>query len=449
MNRHTNQASPANRRVRAESGVHPVPAPACSSNSRRIRRRAFGSWLPRRFVAALALALASALCAGAAGTAESVAARQAPPAPADEVRGVWMWSSAVTQKGGEAVAAELAQHHINKVFFLVKGISGRVCYASKLAPVSPGGDALKEILTACHKRGIEVHAWYVFNADNVWGRQHPADAMYHVGKADAWDQGPYSKKDDPEKIPICPLSPEYRQFIKGLIQEALDGYDVDGIHLDYIRYGHLAYCFCPRHQAYAASHGIETAKVRQAIYDTFYAPNKKSDHYFKLYRAGDKDVAGWVAMRQAEIDAAVTEIKAQVKAKRPSLVLSAAFMPEGGEQDDTFAICHYAQNYATAGAQLDYILPMTYWKTPQWVAQVARNAEKRSHRPVYSGLWACEASAEAKVPESESASNRTKDRDNPARALGERVQVLRDQGVKGFVLFVYNSMSDRVWKELP
>lgn len=398
-----------------------------------------------RAVFLLGLSLAWAAL-GAAFAVEGPAQAARP----EEVRGVWMWSSAVQQDGAEAVAKQLAQHGINRVFFLVKGSSGRVCYPSKLAPVVDSSrDLLQEILTACHQRNIEVHAWYVFNGDNYWGRNHPQDAMYHAGKANAWDQGPYSKKDDLDKIPICPLSKGYRNYFKSLVREVMDGYGVDGIHLDYIRYGHLCYCFCPQHQAAAEAKGIQLAKVRDAIYQTFYAPKKQSDLYFKLYRTGNQDVRRWVNMREEEINSAVKDIRETVKAKNPSLVLSASFMPEGGELDDAYALCHYAQNYATAGSMLDYILPMTYWKTPQWVAQIAHNAEQKSHRPVYSGLWAVEKAAATKTKETDTDLPQPDSDKVPTLRLRENIQMLRAKGIKGFVLFQYSTMTDRLWKELP
>jgi uncharacterized lipoprotein YddW (UPF0748 family) len=368
----------------------------------------------------------------------------------EEFRGIWVWSSTVTQQGAEKVAEQLARHRINRVFFLVKGLSGEVCYPSKIAPALPGDkDTLKEFLEACHKRKIELHAWFVFNADSYWGRLHPEDAMCHAGKPEAWEKGPYSKKDDPEKIPICPLSAGYRGYFDSLVKEVLDGYDVDGIHLDYIRYGHMCYCFCPRHQALAAKNGIHFEKVRQAVYDTFYAPEKKSDHYFQLYREGDQDIVRWVAMRQEEIDLAVKEIRDIVKHKKPSLALSAAFMPEGGEADDTFALCHYAQNYATAGGQLDYILPMTYSKNPLWTARITRNAEKKSHRPVYSGVWASDLPAKYGGNETKEPPAGENGTLSPSLGLEQNIQTLRQQGVKGFVLFQYGSISDRMWNLLP
>ena len=356
----------------------------------------------------------------------------------------------MSEQGGEKVAEQLARHHIDHVFFLVKGLSGQVCYPSKLAPALPGGkDTLKEFLSACHKRKIELNAWYVFNADSHWGQVHPEDAMFHAGRPKAWDQGPYAKNEDPHKIPICPLSAGYRNYFSSLIQEVVDRYDIDGIHLDYIRYGHMCYCFCPRHQALAAKNGIRFEKVRQAVYDTFYSPRKDSDHYFQLFRAGDPDIVRWVAMRQGEIDSAVKDIRKIVKTKNPSLILSAAFMPEGGELDDTFALCHYAQSYATAGSQLDYILPMTYCQNSQWTAQITHNAESKSHRPAYSGVWASALPASYGAKDEEGLPANENRHSSPPLGLDGNIESLRQQGIKGFVLFEYGSISDRMWSVLP
>jgi uncharacterized lipoprotein YddW (UPF0748 family) len=404
----------------------------------------------------VAWALPSLLCwltqAGGAGPAPAAAPEKAIRA-AEETRGVWMWNSDMRQEGAEAVAERLAQHHFNKVFFLVKGTSGRVCYPSKLAPGSRAGqDGLQAVLDACHKRHIEVHAWYFYNADNVWGSKHPGDVMWRAGKPEDWDLGP-QRPNDAQVIHICPLSQGYLAYLKSLIQEVLDRYPVDGIHLDGIRYGHALYCFCPRHQALAATNGVDLAKVRDAIYSTFYAPARKRDQYFNLYRAGDRDVAQWVGLREKEIDQAVKQVRDLVKARNPSLVLSASFMPEGGERDDTFALCHYAQNYASAGALLDYILPMTYHKTygrtPDWVVRIAQNAEHKSHRPVYSGIQAfgrdptkvtADAQDKAAGPGSTGASSQD---------LRQAVLAVEKQGVKGFVLFRYGSLTDQMWEALP
>jgi uncharacterized lipoprotein YddW (UPF0748 family) len=412
-----------------------------------MRVLAFGQVLLLRLVFACFFLLAQNGAQAAPGTAGSQ-----PVAPAaEEMRGIWMWSSAVEEEGADAVASRLARYHINKVFLLVKGISGQVCYPSKVALASrPNRDLLKEMLDACHKRHIELHAWYVINCDNLWVKSHPNDAMWSAGEPATWTEGPHSAITNQISIPICPLSQDYRAYLKELIRDVVDRYPVDGIHLDVIRYQHARYCFCPRHQAFAAEHGIDLEKVRKAIHQTFYATNKNRDYYFSLYRQGEPNVSAWVDMRQREIDSIVSDIRAVVKGKNPSLVLSAAFMPEGAERDSTFGICHYGQSYASAGAELDYILPMSYHrsfgKTPAWVAEISINAENLSHRPVYSGIQAfgrdtTKLRGEAgKVSEPQGIS---------AREIRATILAVEKHGIKGFVLFRYGSLTDQMWDELP
>jgi uncharacterized lipoprotein YddW (UPF0748 family) len=384
--------------------------------------------------------------------AASATADSQPDAPAaEEMRGIWMWSSAVEKEGADAVANRLARYHINQVFFLVKGISGQVCYPSKVALASQSKrDLLKEMLNACHKRQIELHAWYVINCDNLWVKTHPDDAMWSAGEPATWSEGPHSAITNRLSIPVCPLSQDYRAYLKELVQDVVDRYPVDGIHLDVIRYQHARYCFCPRHQAFAAQHGIDLEKVRKAMYDTFYSTNKNKDYYFNLYRQGEPNVSAWVNMRQKEIDSIVNDLRAVVKGKNPSLVLSAAFMPEGAEQDSSFGICHYGQSYASAGAELDYILPMSYHrsfgKTPEWVAEVSINAESLSHRPVYSGIQAF--GRDASKLRGEAAKNPEPQGISP-RELRDTILAVEKHGIKGFVLFRYGSLTEEMWKDLP
>ena len=83
------------------------------------------------------------------------------------------------------------------------------------------------------------------------------------------------------------------------------------------------------------------------------------------------------------------------------------------------------------------------------VAQIARNAEQKSHRQVYSGLWASEEQASPPIKEGQKGSSQATPPQAPALKLREDIQVLREQGIKGFVLFQYGTMTDRLWKVIP
>lgn len=92
---------------------------------------------------------------------------------------------------------------------------------------SPGYDALKFAIDECHQRGMELHAWVVAIPVGKWNaagcvrlrKRHPG-LVRKIG-----DEG-YM---DPEK-------PQTAEYLADLCAEITGNYDIDGIHLDYIRY---------------------------------------------------------------------------------------------------------------------------------------------------------------------------------------------------------------------
>ena len=92
---------------------------------------------------------------------------------------------------------------------------------------SPGYDALEYAIEACHKRGMELHAWVVAIPIGKWNKtgcqqlrkRHPS-MLKKIGD-EGFMNPAYSKTAD---------------YITSLCQEITGRYDIDGIHLDYIRY---------------------------------------------------------------------------------------------------------------------------------------------------------------------------------------------------------------------
>ena len=92
---------------------------------------------------------------------------------------------------------------------------------------SPGYDALQFAINECHKRGMECHAWVVSIPVGKWNgagaknlrNTHP-ELLRKVG-----DEA-YMNPDHAGTAP----------YIATLCREIVDNYDIDGIHLDYIRY---------------------------------------------------------------------------------------------------------------------------------------------------------------------------------------------------------------------
>ncbi len=357
-------------------------------------------WLPAVVVAAMALSTFAA--------------------EIKDVRAIWLWAETVRKKGVETVVDDLAKHHINMAVILVKGINGMTAWDSKVClKKNTGDDLLHDFAAACKKKNIAVHAWFVVNSDGVWIAAHPEDGFYHAGSAK--EPGIHPATDKPR---VCPLSQGYRKYLLAMIKELAsqpDKYPIDGIHLDYIRYPHVVYCFCPNHQAKAKELGINLDNVRKFVL----ANNDDKEAYVKAFKAGDPDVTKWVKMREAEIEEIVKNVKAEVKAANPKLQLSAAFMPEGGEANDLFGRCNYAQNYDILGPYMDFICPMTYhreFKKPAtWPAEVAVRTIKRTGVPTLGGF--------ADLPD--------------AKAV---VDACRERNLPGVIFFQYATIKPVQWK---
>lgn len=153
-----------------------------------------------------------------------------PGTPKREYRAVWLtaienldWPTftATTTRGEEQQKQELREIldtlqaiGINTVLLQTR-IRGDVIYPSLYEPftsvftgragVRPSYDPLRFAIDECHRRGMQCHAWMV--ALQVKGNQY-----------------------------VDPSSARVVDHLCTMVREVVRGYDVDGIHLDYIRY---------------------------------------------------------------------------------------------------------------------------------------------------------------------------------------------------------------------
>jgi uncharacterized lipoprotein YddW (UPF0748 family) len=155
-----------------------------------------------------------------------------------ELRGIWVHGTQVkTATEADAVIARIDRANLNAVFLLVWYWGGQAFFRSDLCPmgdgVAPGYDPLGYMVTQCHKRGIQVHAWFV---NGAYGS---TDRKYVLDKHPDW------AVDDGAGGPLWYDlgNPAVRRFESDLMIECLSKYDVDGIHFDYIRYGPRQ-CYC-------------------------------------------------------------------------------------------------------------------------------------------------------------------------------------------------------------
>ena len=93
--------------------------------------------------------------------------------------------------------------------------------------MSPGYDALQFAIDECHRRGMELHAWVVTIPVGKWTSYGCQQLRRRYG---------YLIKKIGDEGYMNPESPVTADYLADICGEIARKYDVDGIHLDYIRY---------------------------------------------------------------------------------------------------------------------------------------------------------------------------------------------------------------------
>ena len=95
---------------------------------------------------------------------------------------------------------------------------------------NPGYDPLKFAIEECHKRGMEIHAWMVCIPTGN-DRQ-----VRLLGKQSVVKKKPTMCIHFKRAWYLDPGNPETAKYLAAIAKEITMNYDIDGIHLDYIRY---------------------------------------------------------------------------------------------------------------------------------------------------------------------------------------------------------------------
>lgn len=172
-----------------------------------------------------------------------------------EVRAVWLttfrgldWPT--TQVKSEAdidkqkkeltdILDQLQAARINTVIFQTR-VRGNLIYPSDKeiwcesltgkAGGDPGYDPLAFAIEECHKRSMELHAWMVavpLGSNEV---------HKEMGTASITKRLPHLCKRFRDHWYLNPGHPDSKKYLASLVNELITRYDVDGVHLDYIRY---------------------------------------------------------------------------------------------------------------------------------------------------------------------------------------------------------------------
>jgi len=182
--------------------------------------------------------------------------------PKTEIRAVWLttvygldWPKKKANTPGEVKSQQaelcgildrLEEANFNTVFLQVR-LRGDLIYPSRIEPSakvfsgkygqSPGYDPLRFAIGECHKRGMECHAWFVTFPVGT------EKAVREQGNMSVVRKHPKLVKRHRGEWYLDPGQPETTDYLLSLVRELVGGYDIDGIHFDYIRYPEQAKTF--------------------------------------------------------------------------------------------------------------------------------------------------------------------------------------------------------------
>ena len=286
----------------------------------------------------------------------------------ERITGVWMWPESVLS-GGEKAFGVCAANGVTDVYFLTKGLSGRSAFLSPLTPPSEEGrDILSEALALAHKRGMRLHAWFTSASDAAYKAAHPESGLYHIVRGR--DRDAVSMTDE-----------AYIEYMRAIMTDLLARYDVDGIHLDYVRFNHLTSGWSEEDMRLYGEKGADAGRLKDMVMKTFYGDSPQGDLIFDAYRRGDPDVEALARARRGIVIGFASSVIGAARTARKGIQVSAALMPEGALEDLAFSDLHYGQNYADLAPYFDAFLPMAYsqayGKDENWVAAVARGTIRR------------------------------------------------------------------------
>ena len=157
-----------------------------------------------------------------------------------EGRAVWNHSGLGAYPGDwDRSAKELAEAGVNMILPNMAW-AGVAHYSSKVLPQSKTftqyGDQLAQCVTAARTYDLEVHVWKI-----TWNLEGAPKGFVEKMRKDGRTQ--VSAAGKPLNW-LCPSHPKNVLLEVESILEVVTNYDVDGIHLDYIRYPGSHACYC-------------------------------------------------------------------------------------------------------------------------------------------------------------------------------------------------------------
>ena len=280
-------------------------------------------------------------------------------------------------------------------------------YPSEILPQEPwatrtGRDELAAAVAAAHRHGLQLHAWKVcFHLGSL--KRHTRDSTEAARFWNRLEREGRLVRDSrgQEAAWLNPADPRNVLLETQVAREVVSRYDVDGYHLDYIRY--------PDEPSFDFDYGPVSA-------DQFaHFLGRKVEPWPQVVRHGLLQ-ASYIAWQRQCVTRAVRAIREAVRATR-SVPLSAAVW-----RNNALHCATVKQDWPrwTREGLLDFVVLMNYERTLEGFHRELENALlwNNGARPLVAGIGSWRLTPEEVV---------------------QQVQLARALGADGFVLFSYNA----------
>jgi uncharacterized lipoprotein YddW (UPF0748 family) len=354
-----------------------------------------------------------------------------------EMRGLWVVRDILdTEESIKNIVDYAYKNNFNTIFVQVRG-AGDAYYFSDTEPrakilkeTPEDFDPLFLITDYAKDKNISVHAWlntmYAFP-----GKGYEIDYDHILFKnydwftsardiPDPWfvERNELIKRDS-EGLYLSPFKDGVKEYLGEVVMELVDNYDIDGIHLDFIRYPNIRFGYdYEAREEFEELYGIDPLQlayhnVNEKI------PSRMSEIWMDVL------TLLWYEYRANYITGVVSYINDVINETDHTVELSTAvWFPQ------SFAYRYVGQDWVTwlENNYVDIVIPMAYWSDIEDFDEKIKPLIEKGYR-IGVGLGAWEKGYEV---------------------IKEEIDYLRGIEAPGFVLFSYNDISQKPedWENL-
>ena len=354
-----------------------------------------------------------------------------------ETRGLWVVRSTLVHPDSvRAMVARAADAGFNTLLVQVRG-RGDAYYLGGIEPGAegiqggPAFDPLALAVREAHARGIEVHAWmnvhlvssaFVISRDpsHLVNARPGLLAVPRELASELYDADPASSRyfhrliahaaADPsiEGLYSSPSAPEVKERVYAVATDLVERYEIDGIHLDYMRYPSGAFDY--------SRGALDRFKIwiDERITDDQRAEFAVASEQNPLALAGAFPEP-WDEFRRSQITELVERIYVGVKRRRPEVLVSVAVFPDA--QESFLRRYQDWEGWLRRGI-VDVVAPMAYNPDDGLFAQAISDAAGvAGPERVWAGVGAYLTTYEGTLT---------------------KIDITQRIGVRGFLLFSYD-----------